>query len=163
MNRGYTLIEVVAVLLLLGVLAASTAVSLVPVAEGLLQVRRSARAMQKSRLAIVRLSREFTTITNVTASGPRDLAYEFLDPSGATQPRTLSWGGAPGDDLTLNGVPLTDDVGFFELRYYPHGGAAQAAWSTNCQLIELVLTNQTADFGFINRIAPRNLLFKGES
>ena len=163
MNRGYTLIELVAVLLLLGVLAASTAVSLVPVAEGLMHVRQSARAMQKTRLAIVRLSREFTTIANITASGPRDLTYEFLDSSGAPQQRTLSWGGAPGDDLTLNNVPLTDDVAFFELRYYSHGGSAQSAWSTNCLIIEMVLTNQTANYGFINRIAPRNLLFKGES
>ena len=163
MSRGYTMIELVAVVLLLGVLAASTAISLVPVAEGFLQVRSSARAMQKSRLAVARLSREFTAITNIAASGPRDLTYTFIDPSGASQQRTLSWGGAPGDDLMLNAVPLTDDVGFFELRYHPHGGAAQAAWSTNCQIIELLLTNQTTDSGFINRIAPRNLLYKGAS
>ena len=93
MTRGYTLIELVAVLLLVGVLAASTVVSLVPVAEGLMHVRQSSRAMQKTRLAFVRLSREFTAITNITASGPRHLDYEFIDPSGTTQPRTLAWGG----------------------------------------------------------------------
>ena len=163
MTRGYTLIELVAVLLLVGVLAASTVVSLVPVAEGLMHVRQSSRAMQKTRLAFVRLSQEFTAITNITASGPRNLDYEFIDPSGTTQPRTLAWGGAPGDDLMLNGVPLTDDVAYFGLQYYSSGGPAQAVWSTNCQIIEMVLTNQAARVGYTNRIAPRNLLFKGES
>ena len=49
MNRGFSLIELVAVLLLVGILAASATVSLMPVADGLIQVRRNSVSMQKSR------------------------------------------------------------------------------------------------------------------
>ena len=69
MNKGFTLIELVAVLVLVGVLATAATVSLLPVAEGLILVRQNATAMQKSRLAFARLTRELTTITNVTVGG----------------------------------------------------------------------------------------------
>ena len=50
MKRGFTLIELVAVLLLVGVLVASSVVSLIPVAEGLVQARRNATALRKRRI-----------------------------------------------------------------------------------------------------------------
>jgi len=163
MKTGFSLIELIAVLLLVGVLAASATISLLPVAEGLAQVRRNATTMQKSRLALARLTREFTTITNLISGGARTMVYDFLDLAGTPRQHTLSWSGVAGESLMLEGVPLTDDVADFELRYYDYPGtAAQAAWTTNSRLVEIVLESLETGDRLTNRIAPRNLLFRGE-
>ena len=163
MKRGFSLIELVAVLLLVGVLATAATVSLLPVAEGLMQVRLNATTMQKSRLAYARLTRELTTITNVAAGGVHSLQYVFLDPARTPHARTLTWGGNSGDPLLLNGVPLTDDVADFQLHYYhlPDDGSYSTIWSTNSRIIEVILQSQGTGDLLATRLVPRNILFGG--
>lgn len=158
MKRGFTLIELLAVLVLVGFLAATTTISMVPVAQGLAQVRENAGSLQKSRLAFARIGREFTTTTNVVSGTARAIVYWFVDPTRTSHRRTLSWTGTAGDPLRLNGVPLTDDVVDFQLRYYDQTGGVVPA--QDCRVIEVAL--QTARNHFTNRIAPRNILFSGE-
>ena len=63
------------------------------------------------------------------------------------------------DALLLENVPLTDDVGAFELRYYTDpDSAAEAAWGAETRIIELVLENIRGNHRYTNRIAPRNIL-----
>lgn len=158
MNRGFTLIELIVVLLLVGILALSFAISLLPMSEALELTRTNAAVAQKSRLAFARLAREFTTITNVVSSDAHSLTYEFLDPSGTAHLHALAWSGTPGDSLQIDGVPLSDDVADFELRYYAvPGGAAQANWATNSRLIEVVLESLATGDRYTNRVAPRNI------
>lgn len=149
-KQGFTLIEIVATLLLVSILAASVVISLLPMTEGLMQVRDNASAAQKARLAMARLSWEFTTITNVVSSGPRTLTYDFLVPAGnwyASLRHTLSWSGTPGEPLLLEGVPLSDDVAQFGLAYSVATPLA----------IDVVLQSQVGVHSFSNRIVPRNL------
>lgn len=154
MKKGFTLIEIVATLLLVSLLAVSVVISMLPMTQGLMQVRDNAAAAQKARLALARISREFTTISKVVSSGPNDITYDFLVPAGAwyvAQRHTLSWSGTPGDPLLLEGVPLTDDVADFALALYDAPGAA-----TNW-VVEVVLQSQVGSHAFSNRIVPRNM------
>ena len=161
MNRGFTLIEIIAVLVLVVFLTATAAISLVPMAQGLMQVRENAVSLQKSRLAFARISREFTTISNVVSGTAQTIVYWFVDSTKAGHRRTLSWSGTAGEPLRLNGIPLMDDVVGFQLSYYANsGGSAQASWTTNSRAIEMIL--QTPLGGHTNRIVPRNVLFPGE-
>ena len=162
MKRGFTLIELVAVLLLVGVLVASSVVSLIPVAEGLVQARRNATALRKSRLAFARLAREFAAITNVSMGGPHTIQYVFLDSARTPYLRSLSWSGTPGEPLTLGGIPLTDDVGDFRLRYYdrPDDSTYTSVWTTNSTLVEATLQSLETGDNLALRLSPRNVLFQ---
>jgi prepilin-type N-terminal cleavage/methylation domain-containing protein len=158
MKHGFTLIEVLVVCLLLSALALPLFISLVPVTEGLAIARVNADAGQKVRLAAARLSREFTTISNVVAGSAQNLTYEFLDPAGVSWQRQVSWSGIAGDPLTLNGVSLSDDVGWFELRYFEEPGSTrQGAWFPEAKGLEMVLECDATGDRFTNCIAPRNL------
>ena len=150
MKKGFTLIEVIATLLLVAILAVSVAISLLPMTQGLMQVRDNAAAAQKARLAMARLTRELTTISNVVSSGSGGIMYDFLVPAGnwyATRTHTVSWSGTPGAPLLLEGVPLSDDVANFSLSYAPGPPP----------VIDIVLQSQVGGNVFSTRIAPRNM------
>ena len=167
MKAGFTLIEMIAVLILVSILVSSATLSFVPMAEALTQVRSNTRAMQKSRLAMGRLTREFTTITNVASGNAHTLNYFFMNPLGLVQYRALSWGGSAGDPLLLNGNELTDDVADFRLQYIDYDFGAET-WRTNatwasgsvCEYIEIVLQSAETGDRFTNIVAPRNYLFQ---
>ncbi len=158
MKKGFTLIEVIAVLLLVGILVLASTIALLPMVEGFMQASRNVDAAQKSHLAMSRIVREITTITNVVAGSRNTLTYDFLDPSGASLRRTLTWSGDAGAPLTLNGVPISDDVAGFEFRYYTHsGGTATPVWTDESMLIEVVLSTRSGGDTYTNRIRPRNI------
>ncbi len=157
MKRGFTLIELVAVLLLVGVLVASSMVSLIPVAEGLVVARQNAVILRKSRLAFARLSREFSAITEVVAGNSHSIQYVFWDASRNAFNRTLSWSGTSGDPLRLNNVPLMDDVADFRLQYLSWTNSAINP--TNAPVIELSLRGIAMSSALVLRLSPRNVLF----
>lgn len=157
-RSGFTLVETIAVLLLMSVLALSIFIALIPVSEGLAQARENSDIAQKTHLAMARLFRELTTITNVVQSGPALLSYDYLDPAGVSHRRTLNWTGNAGDPLLLNNVPLADDVNMFALRYFAgDGGAPAAAWSSAAPVVEIELQVRGGGIVYTNRIAPRNI------
>ncbi len=153
-KSGFTLVEMVAVFLLVAILGTSIFISIIPMAEGLSQVRLNTNAAQKARLAMARMSRELTTVTNVVSSSGSSISYNFLVPAGVSSysvmHHTLAWGGSPGDPLMLEGEPLCDEVQNFSLTYTPGPPPA----------IDLVLTMVSEAGGntYSNRIIPRNIL-----
>ncbi|MFU8780666.1 MAG: hypothetical protein ACNA71_06535 [Kiritimatiellia bacterium] len=158
MNRnGITLIETVVVLVLIGLLGFSIVLAVVPVTRGMLMTRGSVNATQKTHLAFSRLVREFTGITNVVSGTGQSMVYEFADSAGVSHQRSVSW--SAGGALLLDGVPLTDDVAAFALRYYAApDGAAQHSWGEGMRMVEMLL--QPASFRsvvFTNRVYLRGL------
>ena len=53
MNKGFTLIELIATLLLVAIMGVSLVISLLPMSEALTQVRANSSAAQKARLAMM--------------------------------------------------------------------------------------------------------------
>lgn len=158
MKRAFTLIETVAVLLLVGVLTLSATVALVPMAEAFLQAKQNAEAMQKSGLAAARITRELTTITNVVSGTDRTIQYDLLDEQGAPRHHVMAWSGTAGAPLLLDNVTLLDDVQHFELRYYDMPGeAAHSAWMPTSREIEVELGLRAAPATYTLRIRPRNV------
>jgi prepilin-type N-terminal cleavage/methylation domain-containing protein len=158
MKRGFSLVEMIAVLLLLAVLGVSAFISLIPMTEAMMQSRTAVGSVHKINLAGERLSSEFLTITNVAAGGSRFITFDFLDPNGRTTRHAVSWSGVPGESLMLEGIPLSDDVRSFELRYYADPDAtAQSQWFSDARLIEIVLHSLRSEWCYTNRVVPRNL------
>ncbi len=155
MNRqhGFTLIEVIAALMLAGILAASVMISLAPVAEGLMQVKVNADIAHKARLAMTRLVRELTTATNFTATGSSSLDYRFLTPSGdhrfEVRDHDVRWSGVAGEALMLEGWPLLDRVEDFQI--------APAGSSPEVFQLSFRLGNGTGVDDYEMRVVPRNM------
>jgi prepilin-type N-terminal cleavage/methylation domain-containing protein len=161
MKRGFTLIEIIAVLMLVSVLVLASTIALLPVAEGLVQARQNVDAAQKAQQALMRMTREIITITNVVSSGEQSIVYDFIDPVGTPERRTLAWSGGNAP-VTLNGVPLTDDVSLFQLRYYnADGGGGASSWGPNSRIVEVVLGTASGGEVYTNRIRPRNIPGEG--
>jgi prepilin-type N-terminal cleavage/methylation domain-containing protein len=158
MKRGFSLVEMIAVLFLLGVLGVSAFISLVPMTDAMIQSRAAVGSVHKINHAVERLVSEFLTITNVAAGGSRSLTYDFLDPLGRVTRHQVSWSGVPGESLRLEGIPLSDDVRDFALRYYDEPNSpAQYQWSADTRLIEIVLHSLRSDWCITNRVVPRNM------
>ena len=150
MKKGFTLIETIAVLLLVAILALSMLISLLPMTQALAQIRANSGAARKARLAMARISREFTTITNVVSGGSgSSMTYDYLIGHSnwyAARRHTVS---LSGDQLMLQGVPLADKVASFNLNYTPGPPP----------VIDVVLT-MSGDVGgdsFSSSLAPRNM------
>lgn len=157
MKTGFTLIEVIATLLLVAILAVSVVISLLPMAQGLMLVRDNAAAAQKARLAMSRIAREFTTITAIASSSSDGITYDFLVPAGnwyATLRHTLS---RSGDELLLEGVPLCDDVADFDLSLDYVAGAPFPVIGVLLSL-QSVVDGAAYITSYSNRIAPRNMI-----
>ena len=153
---GYTLIELVAVLLLGGLLATGFVLAVVPVTEGMLLLRQHTGSVQKAQHFFSRMNRELVTATNVVSGTAQALVFDRLGEGGSSQRRTLNWGG--GAVVTLNDVPLYDDTASFALRYYETpAGTPQVSWSSSTRLIEIVLQSQTGSgILYTNRVYMRN-------
>ena len=155
--RGVSLIELVVALLLASGLGLFTVLSVLPVTQGMLLARRNAAAAQKAQVAMTRMVRELQAITNVVSGTGQTLTYDMVDDAGAVHRRTLAW--SAGGALTLNGIPLSDDVAQFALRYYTApGGSAQSTWSPSSPLAEIVLQSAvTGGIVYTNKVYMRYL------
>ncbi len=157
MKKGFTLIELIVVLLLFSLLTLASIIALLPMVEGFFMVRQNTEAAQRTQLTMGRLMVEMQTITNVVSSGSQTITYDFLDPAGVPHRRVLAWAGS-GAPLTLNNVVLSDDVGSFELRYLAHPtGSRTTSWQPQSRMIEVVLASARGGDIYTNRVRPRNI------
>jgi prepilin-type N-terminal cleavage/methylation domain-containing protein len=155
---GFTLVEMLGALLLVGILAALTGMLLAPMAQTFLNTREAARMMQDGQLAMARLAREFTTVSNVVSSSSTTITYDTLDSAGDSHRRTLEWSGTPDDPLMLEGHTLIDALQRFELSYMDTVAATpQSSWGSSSTLIEVVLDLGAAGSSYTNRLYPRNV------
>ena len=77
-QNGFTLIEVIAVLFLMGIVALALATTMVTAVEGYLFSKDSANAAQKGQLALARISKELLQATAITTATGTTIAYTTL-------------------------------------------------------------------------------------
>lgn len=145
-QSGFTLIEMIASLALLGLLAAIFGMGLVSAVESYDFSRANAQVAQKSQMAMTRMVRELTDLTRIVhldnGSDPY-IVYERLQEING-RPTTTRWGlhfnaadqrvrlyENPPDQLDgttiAQGDVLVDSVQGFSLRYYL-GGSEWTTW-----------------------------------
>lgn len=160
-QKGFTLIEVIVTLILVGITAVLAGMWIVSVANGYIFARQNAENVQRGQLAITRLTKEFTAIqsVNVGATNDTQITYTRADASGIPVTVTIS---KTGSELQLNGDILTDGVSTFTLAYCDDNVSSPTCSSTwlptTSKIIRITLTLSGADnIPLTQRVAPRNL------
>ena len=158
-EKGFTLIEIIISLMLVGIIAVFAGMGIVSVAKGFLFTKTNAETVQKGQAAFTRLVKEFTVISSVTSGTSTSISFTSYK-SALSEAHSVSWAGA-GTDLLLDGDILTDNVSAFELAYYDsYDGPKELTWFSTRTIIEITLTLAGAnniDSVFAARVAPRNL------
>ena len=162
MNRqaGFTLIEVVVTLVLVGIMAAVAGMAIVQGVQGYVFARENATTTQKAQLAMVRMSRELIELTDVTSAGdsPTTIVYDRDSDS-----HTIAFDNVNAC-VTLDAGVLVDDVSSLSLSYWKSDGTT--AWVQGTHPIEdlstiqidLALSRPDIDIGtiiFTTTIHPR--------
>lgn len=172
-EQGFTLIEVIVTLILVGITAALAGMWIVSIANGYIFAKMNASTIQKGQLAMARLSKELSAIQSIslTPTPPNGTSITFnrvdsINASGI--PITISY---DNNSKTLifnvNGTgnnTLADSVSAFNLNYcddnLTSSTSCSSSWSTTKRIIEVTLTLKGANntpSTFTTRASPRNL------
>lgn len=171
-EKGFTLIEIIASLVILGILGTMVVITSIKVVEGFLFVRINCETAQKGHLALNRLTKEFTNIISVDTANTDATSITFTSRSyvnGAVGTYTVSWGGVAGNPLLLDNDPgvavsfddLVDNVNGFAMAYLDtFNGTETTTWSAAREIIKVTLTLDAANgviSTFTTHVVPRNL------
>lgn len=152
-SKGFTLIEIIASLVLVGIMAAVAGLGLVKITEGFVFTRASVTAAQKGQIALVRIEKELNRVSDITFGSPTSISY-VSHKGGIAGNYSIRRSGV---NLNLNNDILTDNVEAFILKYYDSTGAAAAP--ANAQIIQFELTllgPENTQASFVNSVTPRN-------
>jgi prepilin-type N-terminal cleavage/methylation domain-containing protein len=163
-KKGFSVLEMIVVMLLVGSMAALAGVGYVQVVRGMLFTKMDAATIQKGELAITKLIKEFNNI-NISSIDPGTtnatsitfISVKDIGPSSHTV--ALS-----GDTVIFDGDILTDQVSDFSMKYYDNFDSTSettygTTWQSSRRIIEITLKLKGADdviSEFKARVKPRN-------
>jgi prepilin-type N-terminal cleavage/methylation domain-containing protein len=147
-QRGFTLIEIIAALVLLGILAATVFGFMGQAVRGFFIARDALEITQKAQIALNRMRIELTYLdkTQPVTSSATSISYT-ADFSGTTENNAIAYD-AGGGRITWNTTTLIDDVApssglVFQYRTGV-GGAAKSTYAAG-DIIDITLNMQDSD------------------
>lgn len=166
--KGFTLLEVILVLVLVGIVSAVAGMGIVRAVDGYMFARDNSSMTQKAQLALSRMTREMVEIQGVTTAGGSSIM--FTAPMGAVSDnRTIGLVGttvkiAEGATALASGDTLVDNVAGFTMTYSKSDGSAWVLGTDSVNLlarIDIVLRLTRQDVGggyleFTTTVNPRN-------
>jgi prepilin-type N-terminal cleavage/methylation domain-containing protein len=160
-RAGFTLVEIIAVMALVGVLAAYTSIGIVQGVDVYFASRDATELGAKGSLAINRLVRTLRNVTDISVAGPDAVTVSLLQ-DGSSQTHSIS---QSADRLLVNGLPLADRLAAnngFNLSYFLGTGETWSLASNSLDqlaYVEIRLSFESLSgipIVFQSRVVPRN-------
>jgi prepilin-type N-terminal cleavage/methylation domain-containing protein len=111
--RGFTLIEMIASLVLVGIIAAMAGLGIVEITRQYVFAQKAGETAQVAQVAMARMVKELTLIRSATASGPTSITFNTPTAAG----RTIGWTGS-NFPILMNNNTLIENIQNLTLRYY---------------------------------------------
>ncbi|NQU03783.1 MAG: hypothetical protein HQ589_06525, partial [Syntrophaceae bacterium] len=162
MNRksGFTLVEIVASLLLVGFMSVFAGSVIVTFTKGYLFTKENAHMAQKAQLAMSRINRELKELLNVTAASSTAIKIES-----ATGTRNIGLDDgkikiAESGTALANGDVLIDGISVFKLDYWAGKGpwtqGNDIRWLSAIVIEMIVSRSDGGSIDFTTTVHPRN-------
>lgn len=139
--KGFTLIEVIASILLLGIVVTFFSISAGKLIEGYIFTKDNVNTSLGAQVAMSRLMKELRSIDSVSSGSETYLTYSFVRNGASVSNRTISWGGTAGDPLLLGGTVLAENVSDFQISYHQsYSDSGDFTWDGTEKIIGLTLS-----------------------
>lgn len=140
-KKGFTLIEIIISLVLIGIVAAVVGMSSVHMVRSFLFSEKNVDTLLKGQIAIARMQKELNNLKKVSASSVNSITFSSYRDDAT---RTISC--LSGNDLLLDTDKLTDQVSSFSLAYYDNfSSTAGTTFLATTKIIEITLRLTGAD------------------
>ena len=162
-EKGFTLVEVVASLLIAAILMGMAGLGVVQVARGFVQTREAGELAQKSDFVLTRIRKSVRNLMGVNSTSATTLSLSRLDSNQAPVTDIFSYSGTTlslGDGTTS--APLMEEISAFQFQYFNEDNNA---WNPatdpigELAIVDVSLTmtgDQGVSVAFSERILPRN-------
>lgn len=164
--RGWTLIEVILVIVIIGIIAVFVGPLLISAVKAYDRTQTTVNTYAKMRYAMERMAREIAAVRR----NPADTTAFDISAMTASSMQFFKEDGtevsiaAAGGNITLTYVgtgagTLTDSLVSLALAYYRHDGATAAANARELEFVEIgmTLSDGTTSYANRQRIALRNV------
>lgn len=158
-NSGFTLVELIASLILVGLLGAVAGMGIVQMTDGFMFSKKNAETVQKARLVMARLVKELSAVSRSDISAATSTSIIFTRDA---VPYNVNWGGNANDPLLIDGDTLADKVKTFSLAYYTAYDSSATIYSSVppvTPIVEITLELEGADdisVTFMDRVFLRD-------
>lgn len=132
-NEGFTLIEMIMVIVVLGILAVGAGLGIVEISRGFVFSQANAVTVQKGQIAMARLVKELGSASSITSGTGTSITFV------RNGSRTISWAGG-ANPLVMSGDTLVNSVSNFEIRYYTNLSSYSSTYSSNTLTVEVRLS-----------------------
>ncbi|MBF0225589.1 MAG: type II secretion system protein [Desulfobacterales bacterium] len=116
-NKGFTLIEIIVSLVLVGMIGAIAGIGMVNIVEGFFFAKTNTEVSQKAQIAITRITKEFSSIIQIPGhSSSTSLTYS-KNPLNPADIKTLAFNNVD-NKIYIDTDVLIDNASSFTLEYY---------------------------------------------
>jgi prepilin-type N-terminal cleavage/methylation domain-containing protein len=155
-DRGFSLLELILVLAILGIAGMVGIMGFVHFSRGFVFARQATAVTAKGQLALMRLAKEFQSLSDTSTATPTRVAYTAIR-NGTDETHETRM---VGSTLLLDNQVLVDQVTGLSFTYHNTYDSGASGWSTATRMIgiNLILGGpDNTDITLQTRVALRNM------